>query len=218
MTAALARTLNLAMAIQSLLDLKSDRDNVSFTPYKLAKAIKVDRSLIQRIINGDVENPRIDTLMKIIQFFSNDGFKVTLDDVLKWEANIENVQGQALCEGSPQTLPLYQMENFNGEPIASTTMILPKTSPGTVAVLSSKNIKPIFTPGSVFVVDMLKQPEHENLVMIRLNSDKQILLKKWIIKNNEIFLYDHTDDSSCSLHEFKNLKTIGVVTRVNIKT
>ncbi len=219
-TTSLTYSSDLSEALKSLLALKTNRDNVNFTPYKLAQAIGVDRSLIQRLLNGEVENPRIDTLFKISQFFIQDGFPLTLDDLMQWKTKVIDVQEQAILENQFKTFALYQMNNFNGEQIGTVSMAIPKYSPGTIAVVSDQNIKPIFNAGSVFLVDMIKQPQHENLVMVRVEDQDKLILRKYLNNtgNTAILHSLEPGDDDIKFHLNAAIyKIIGVVIHINVK-
>lgn len=214
-------TNDIPKALTQMLELKSTRDNVNFTAYQLAKAINVDRSLIQRLINGEVQNPRIDTLMKIADFFIKDGFPVTLDTLLNWQSKSFDVQDQVLVEDQPVDIALYHMHNFNGEKIGKTTVNIASKSAGLIGILTAQTVKPFFNAGSLFVVDMLKQPEHDNVVMVRLNQSPQLIIRKYIEKNNVLLepLANDENEKPITYHTNNNqCQIIGVVVHINVKT
>jgi hypothetical protein len=70
--------------LRELLDLKSRRDGKIFTPSQLAKSIAMPHSVIIKLLHPDptkrVNNPRIDTLIKIIEYFKAEGIMVKNDD------------------------------------------------------------------------------------------------------------------------------------------
>ena len=81
----MATELNLNRALRALLDAKTQRDQTPFTVYQLAKAIEMPHSILVKLMHEDpskrVYNPRIETLMRIVSFFQQDGFAVTLDSL-----------------------------------------------------------------------------------------------------------------------------------------
>ena len=85
--------------LRGLIDLKSQRDGVKFTVYQLAKAINMPHSILIKLIHQDptkrVNNPRVDTLAKIVEFFKLDGFSITLDDLLFGNKEID-IQSQSI--------------------------------------------------------------------------------------------------------------------------
>lgn len=210
---------NLPTALDQLIRLKGRRDNIKFTPSKLATMIEVDRSLIQRILNGEVTNPRIETLMKIVNFFSNEGFPITIDQLMNWNQNIVDVQEQIVNPDFSQKLQLYDINHFDGMSIGSATVYLPICSPGHIAVVTDKDLEPIFNSGSIFVVDMLKTPNHDNLVMIKEHESNSLMLAKYIISGENRFFRPYMKESMYSLNNVNyKERVIGVVVHINVKT
>ncbi len=217
---ALANSIDLGIAIEDLIRAKNRRDNDNFTTYKLAKCINVDRSLIRRLLNGDVTNPRIDTLLKITTFFINEGFSISLDDLVQWGNNVSKIDERIILEDKPKDLPLYQMENFDGERIGMVSISVPKSSPGTIAFLSHEHLEPVFNPGSIFVVDLIKKPEHNNLVVLRQHGSKKVIIKKYLIHkgSNSPWLISLDGSEKMELTPEAPYQIIGIVIRVNVKT
>lgn len=77
--------------IKNLIVKKTKRDGIVFTPSQLANAINLNRSVISKLIHENpykrVLNPKIDTLVKIVVFFQNDGFDITLDELVGMKSN-----------------------------------------------------------------------------------------------------------------------------------
>ncbi|OGT67603.1 MAG: hypothetical protein A3J38_10150 [Gammaproteobacteria bacterium RIFCSPHIGHO2_12_FULL_45_9] len=77
---------NLHRTLRALMDQKTQRDHTPFTIYQLAKAIQMPHSILVKLMHEDpkkrVHNPRIDTLTRIVNFFKQDGFPITLDALL----------------------------------------------------------------------------------------------------------------------------------------
>jgi predicted transcriptional regulator len=73
------------LGIIHLIEAKSKKDNVRFTSSQLANALQVPRSLIQRLIHPDpnkrIVNPRVDTLIKIVDYFRKEGITASLDEL-----------------------------------------------------------------------------------------------------------------------------------------
>lgn len=209
----LSGTSNLAIVITKLIHAKEARDGRRFTPATLARQINVDRSLIQRILNSEVKNPRMDTLIKITQYFVKEGFNLRIDDLIGLSHNTVDVTDQPLIEETAITLPLYQMEPFEGIKIGSTSVTMPNPSPGLIAMVSTKEIKPMFKPGSLFIIDTLKKPIHNHLVAIKNNTTVDIC---------KLIQSDHSLKSKSLESEIINIplknNILGVVVRINAKT
>ncbi|MBS0351493.1 MAG: helix-turn-helix transcriptional regulator, partial [Proteobacteria bacterium] len=148
-TALKAKT-NLSDALNELIKMKRLRDNKHFSPAGLAKAIDVDRSLIKRLLSGEVQNPRIDTLIKIVNFFVEDGFNLRVDDILNFPNRLIDVSAQPLHPETNIPLPLYQMRPFSAEKIGDILIPLPNSSPGLIIIIGNQDIEPIFKAGSLF--------------------------------------------------------------------
>lgn len=87
--------------LKDLIDLKSKRDGKIFTIYQLAKAINMPHSILVKLMHSDptkrVNNPRIDTLTKIIDFFKSDGFSISIDDLLFGQKEID-IHSQSIAQ------------------------------------------------------------------------------------------------------------------------
>src|SRR5579863_1668852 len=111
-----ASTDTIYFTLNDLLERKSKRDNIKFTGSQLAQAINVKRSIIHRLIHPNptkrVTNPKIETLIKISEFFRLDGFDVKIDDFLSTHEKTVDIQEQVLGMLSVDaTLPLYSLKN-----------------------------------------------------------------------------------------------------------
>ena len=205
---------DVAAALKKLIELKSIRDNVTFTASKLAKAIDVDRSLIQRILKGKVQNPRIDTLIKIT---ISEDFSLTVDDLTQWQTQVIAVQEQAALIEETNTFPLYHSNEFLGRAFATATLTAPRASPSTVAIYADDNMGPLCPIGSIFIVDMLRRPENGNLIAVRLNKAAGILVRRYFkIDHDSVVLRGATPDIPDIIIGDKNdVVIIGVVTSTN---
>ncbi len=81
-----ASTTSIYQVISELITMKTTHDGASFTNAQLANAIDVPRSSICRLLHPDttkrVTNPTVEMLLKIVHFFREDGFDVTMDHLL----------------------------------------------------------------------------------------------------------------------------------------
>jgi transcriptional regulator with XRE-family HTH domain len=209
---------NFSIVISRLIELKSKRDNIRFSTYKLAQAIGVDRSIIRRIINGEIENPRLDTFLKIINFFIADGFRLNLEDIFPWTAKIIEVNSQSVKEESSIMLPLYQMDNIEGEQVGTTNIISTPLPSSAIAIISTNDISPIFKSESIFIVDFMAEPKNENMVMVKINNQPDLLLKQFIINNGNHILRSYSGEDDIIIGKNSQIKIVGIVVRINIKT
>lgn len=69
--------INLMLVAKKIMDvikkIKEKIDNKEVTPYKIAKSIGVNPSVISRILNGDTKNPSEDTIAKLENYLSGKG-------------------------------------------------------------------------------------------------------------------------------------------------
>lgn len=207
---------HIGKSIQNLIDEKQRRDGTKFTPANLAKAINVDRSLVTRILSGEVTNPRVDTLSKIVKFFITDGFNLRLDDLLGL-SSLVNINDQVVTQETNFDLPLYSMHNFDGEKIGTVSISLPYAPNGKLAFVSHVDIPPIFRAGSIFIVDTLKNAENNRLVAIL--ADNKIHIRRYFTnyESNGGKLVTMSNDEEKPL-DIKKEKIVGVVIKINAKT
>lgn len=208
--------------LRALIDLKSERDGKVFTIYQLAKAINMPHSILIKLVHPDstkrVNNPRIDTLIKIIDFFKADGFLVTVDDFL-FSKNEVDIMSQSIennyVEKNIQTFTL----DYEPAPIGTINIRLPEYHKDLMAFLSEEEIKPFFKAGSVFIIDKFIKPESENLVAVKIEQYKKIIIRKLIINDQKRTL-SALDDPSNTILLLPTLHftILGVVIQVNAKT
>src|SRR3990167_2738037 len=149
---------NIQLALKNLIDLKSKRDHKNFTIYQLAKAIAMPHSMLVKLIHVDptkrVNNPRIDTLTRIVEFFRQDGFDITIDDLLTGFKSTTAVNVFEQTVGAfviDKTIPIYSMSEGLDHSIGMIDIRLTTDSDSIIALLSDEDIKPIFKKGSIFI-------------------------------------------------------------------
>lgn len=210
--------------LNNLLQQKSQRDRVNFTGSQLANALDVPRSVIQRLLHPDphkrVTNPKIETLLKIVDFFRTDGFSITVDDLLGTHSKAIDVQAQTLDLLNVQaTIPVFAMDNSKAENLGMVDINIASHSNNLIAFLANNDIKPMFKKGSLFIVDKNMQPEDNTLVAVRLNNNQQVLVRKYYIQKHQRVLksYDPMEETIV-LQPTMNYELLGVVIQVNAKT
>lgn len=188
------------VALKELIERKSKRDKVHFTIYQLAKAIKMPHSMLSRLIHADpakrVHNPRIDTLAKIIDFFRGNGFNVTIDDLLGGltrnvaiDVNHQDIN----VFTANRSVAVFSFEVSQPKQIGTINVKLTDNVKHAIAWMVDEEIKPMFKAGSIFIVDPELLPEHEMLVVARLDGYKKILIRKYCMEGRKIILrsFDH---------------------------
>ncbi len=192
-----------AALLKDLIKMKDQRDPDGFTAARLANKLGVSRSIVQRILTGDVSNPRLDTVQKICQFFSDDGFPINLDSIL-----IENKTQQIT------QVPLFLSDNPNNS-IGLVNHDCSEYNANLIAFASSVDISSLLKKGSVFIVDTNKAPVDENIVAI--NQDEHVAFWKYSAQGNKKYLLSLQDNDTTKIILSKNITLVGVVTRINAK-
>ncbi len=162
-------TASIRVEIKRLIREKTKRDKINFTSSQLANELNVPRSVIQRLIHDDpnkrVLNPKIDTLLKIVQFFRSDGFDVTIEDLLGVRKNTAHISRASTDQtiAVKANIPLFSSVNVKYR-IGSTEVDLEQHQCNTIAVFVAEDIKPTFNTGSIFIVDLDMPLEHDSLI------------------------------------------------------
>ena len=168
-------------------------------------------------MKGKVQNPRIDTLIKITQYFIGEDFSLTVDDLMQWHTQVIGVQEQAALIEETNTFPLYHSNEFLGHAFATATLTAPRASLSTVAIYADDNMGPMCPLGSIFIVDMLREPQNGNLIAVRLNKAPGILVRRYFKTEHEpVVLKGPTPDVPAIIMDDKNdVVIVGVVTSTN---
>jgi len=88
-----------------------------------------------------------------------------------------------------------------------------------IALVSDEFIEPMFKKGSVFIIDTLQKPEHDNMVAAQIVGHEKILIRKLCLLGHKTLLKLHDQDPMpISLFPTMKYKIIGVVVQANAKT
>lgn len=213
------------LTLRSLMEMKSARDGVNFTLYRLAKSLNMPHSVLLRLIHLEpskrVNNPRIDTLYKIVEFFKLDGFNITINDLLMGFNDPDEIfiQNQpSISFNAERKLPLYSFNSAKLDKIGEVKIKLSTQAKNLIALQSDKEIKPIFKKGSIFIIDPDARLENDNLVAVKAEKQNYILIKKIQIETKRIIMtnYDNSTDPIFLNPQLHSI--IGVVVQVNAKT
>ncbi len=212
------------ITIKTLMELKSERDGIAFTLYQLAKAVNMSHSVLARLLHHHptkrVNNPRIDTLLKIVEFFKTDGFNVTVNDLLmglseKSEINIQTEKIDSFL--TEVKLPLYPFDTAYPEKIGTASIKLAAIPNNAIAFLSDKALQPLFKQGSIFIVDTQLKPKKDSLVTVTLEKHSKILIKKFHIEHNKKWLKSIDNSANPVILELRYHSIIGVIIQINAK-
>lgn len=208
------------LTLRKLIEEKSKRDNVKFTGCQLAHALGMPRSMITKLTHPDktkrVTNPRIDTLIKIIEFFKTDGFNITLEDLLGLKTI--NVRNQLLPKNQLTTITIYSLDETDKK-LGQIELKISTKYKNLIGLCASKDIKPFFKAGSIFIVDLNAKLETDTLVAIKLPDSNQIQIKKYFLHKNKIILKSlDENEQDIPLMPTSSIKVIGVIVHVNANT
>ncbi|TLY48269.1 MAG: S24 family peptidase [Gammaproteobacteria bacterium] len=213
------------LTLRNLIKMKSARDGVNFTLYRLAKSLNMPHSVLLRLIHLEptkrVNNPRIDTLYKIVEFFKLDGFNITVNDLLmgfKDPSEITIQDQQSISFNAECKLPLYSFNIAKLDKIGQIQIKLIKQADDLFALQSEEEIKPIFKQGSIFVIDPNAKLENNNLVAVKVEKKLQIMIKKIQIQTNHIVLTNFDNSTAPVILNPQLHSIVGVVIQVNAKT
>jgi hypothetical protein len=213
-------TATIYVVLSRLIETKSRRDRGGFTSSQLANALSVPRSLITRLIHPDplkrVTNPKIETLLKIVDYFKSDGFAVTIDDLLGLNSRAIDVQSQKIgLLKSQMTIPLFSLNKSLEEKIGDIDINVIEKKNNLIALQSVEDIKPIFKSGSVFIVDCDALPQHNTLVAANINDSEKTLVRKYYEENKVKILKSYNPNEENIILSKNNAVTImGVIIQV----
>lgn len=186
-------TTSIHIVLRNLIEEKSKRDQINFTSYQLANALCIPRSIITKLTHPDkskrVTNPRIETLIKIVEFFKADGFNISIDDLLGISKKTIDVQDQKLlAQNITRKIPLRPFCGESDRKLGTIDIKVSSKSKNIFALYADEDIKPIFKKGSIFIIDPEIEPEDDTLVAVNLNKSKDTQIKKYHLENNKIVL------------------------------
>ncbi len=216
-------TNSIHIELKRLIELKSKRDQIKFTSSQLANALQMPRSIITKLTHPDslkrVTNPRIDTLLKIVDFFRADGFNVTIDGLLGLDTKSINVQDQELPPKNMRQIILFSFDSDLNKILGEIRIKTHSKAPNIIALLADHDIRPIFKKGSIFIIDREAHPTHDTLVAIKLSSSKRFTIKKyWVNGTKQILKSLDSNESSIAITSNFQHEILGTVIQINAKT
>lgn len=210
------------LTLKKLIEEKSKRDNAKFTACQLAQSIGIPRSIITKLTHQDVTkrvtNPKIDTVMKIVEFFKADGFNITIEDLLGSVTKTVSIRNQPLIlQNRLVTIPIYSLNKK--EKMGIIDVKISNKQKDTIALYADKDIKPFFKAGSIFVVSQNAVLENDNLIAIKLAHSDNIEIKKYCVYKNKILLKSLDEkEQDILLMPTTQCEILGIVVQVNAKT
>lgn len=214
---------NLPMMIRQLIAQKAARDGDNFNISQLAKAVNMPHSILVKLLHLDptkrVTNPRIETLIKIVDFFRQEGFAVSLDDLLAGvspEQHIDVASQQVGGFSIQKTLSVFSFAEHDAPPIGEVTIKLTQPIEHAVAYFADQDIPPLFKAGSIFVVDTYRLPKEDMMIAVRLMPGDEVKIGKLQISpHRRVLLAFDTHEPAIDI---SGAEILGVVIQVNAKT
>jgi hypothetical protein len=216
--------LSIHVTLKRLIDEKSVRDDVKFTACQLAAALDMPRSMITKLTHADkskrVSNPRVDTLIKIAEFFRADGFDVTLDDLIGIKSTAVGIDEQVIPqENSAHHLPVYTFNAGVKRFAGAMDVKVQDWNDEFYGVRMDDDIPPYFKSGSVIILNPKAQIEFDNLIAVMLPDSKQVQLKKYCQGHHKIILKSlDSSDQDIILMPTSQYEILGVVVQINART
>lgn len=210
------------LTLKELIEEKSRRDNIKFTACQLAQAVGIPRSIITKLTHHDVTkrvtNPKLDTIMKIVEFFKADGFDITIEDLLGSDTKTVTVKNQQIIsQRKTVTIPIYSLNKK--EKMGIVDVKISGRQKDTIALYADRDIKPFFKAGSIFIVDPNAVLENDNLIAIKLGHSGNIQIKKYCAYKNKILLKSLDGrEKDILLMLTTQTEILGVVVQINANT
>ena len=159
--------------LKDLIEAKSKRDGIKFTSYQLANALAMPRSIITKLTHPNeskrINNPRIETLMRIVDFFRKDGFNLTIEDLLGINQKIDVQTLSIKSVNQIHSINLYSLSNSK-QKIGMFDLSLSSEHKNTTAFYAENEVSSFFKIGSIFIVDLDAKPENDQLIAIKFDN------------------------------------------------
>lgn len=206
------------ITLKQLIQAKSQRDNIKFTACQLAKILSIPRSILTKLTHHDVakrvKNPKIETIMKIVDFFKQDGFDITIEKLLGQKLIIHDVSCMA-------KIPLYSMHKQKKIGYAEIKILHDQIMHNTANLIGLEapyDIEPFFKIGSIFIVNNNMDFADQHLIAITIIDNNDIQIKRYCIDNQQIYLQEIDKNANKILLDPLKFKIIGVIIQINAKT
>ncbi len=210
-TKIVSESTNLLLA-QTLNDLINREGKL--TPAALARKIGIPTNKITRILNGDVTDPKASTLLQIASYFG-----ITLEQLLGLESiTPQGDHGEVMAS---RQLPVFEISN-------SDNLKTPKEwyrwtengMDGDYYALSVDTdlYEPTFPQNALLIVNPDLAPEDRSFVLVRKkNNPAHCSIKKYVIDNNEIYLYPVNPKRPVEIYDETLYTMAGVILEVHQK-
>lgn len=215
----MAKKADVFSALTKLISAKTLRDKKRFTPSALSNALGLKRSVIQRLVHPDPEkrvtNPRVDTLMKIVNFFREDGFNISLDHFTSGSLEQDTQHGEHVLK-LQKTIELYPSAVSLSHGYEAVELKLLSDIRRPLAYMPAEGSVPFFQDGMVYVMDTEETPDpNANQTLIVKTGRDGVMIGKYSLEHNQAILTPLVQDQTpVQLDVGKDHLILGVVKQI----
>lgn len=173
-----AQGYDIHLTLRDLINQKSERDQIEFTVNQLAKAIGMPHSILVKLLHKDpskrVQNPRVDTLIRIVDFFKREGFVVSLDDFLTPSQQRVDIDRFEMIKPMLKRTFSLHASSTPAKQMGTVEIQTSTTSEHILAFRLENTINDFFKKGQIILVDTNMQAEADMLVAIDKDGELNI--------------------------------------------
>jgi SOS-response transcriptional repressor LexA len=216
-------TIHISQQANLMLVLRQLLDRTDITANALAKKINLPTPTVNRLLTGDVQDPRASTLIEIANYFG-----ITIDELLGRvplnEKFIDKEGTSTLIVKPPLSIPVLSMiettqfETHLQTPASWFRWQIQHRSPDIVeeekifAVTIKNNLyDPLFLQGSLLIVNPMITPSSGDHVLVSFINDSTAVIKKYISEGQHKYLYPLQKELKTINFDEKHSHIIGVI-------
>ncbi|PIZ03509.1 MAG: hypothetical protein COY58_09075 [Gammaproteobacteria bacterium CG_4_10_14_0_8_um_filter_38_16] len=208
---------NQTACIQSILTQLLSREKLSANA--LANALHLPTPTIHRLLTGDVQDPRISTLLLIANYFA-----ISIDELIGRKPLNEPEFSHLLAKRPAFSIPLLTLHEASQYKShikktagwfcwQSQKQSLQHTQAKSIfsAVVKNTLYEPIFSVGAVIVVNPELKPETGDYLLLQFHGDTIAVIRKYISEGKNKYLYHVNNEKRSIKLNTKESKIIGVI-------
>ena len=181
--------------------------------HELAKRLETKQTLIYRLISGENDNPKLDTIKPIAHYFN-----ISISQLIGEKDLIDPIEEEIATENIYTSVPILNQSDIKKDVawlnnIPLRIIIDGKISSKSFALkINNSSMNPAIPKGAIVVVDPDLRPENKDFVLIQ--DEDNFFIQYYITKENDKFLLPQL--SSFDSIEFLSSpnRIIGTVIRV----
>lgn len=184
----------------------------------LAKTLNLPTPTIQRLLTGEVLDPRASTLMAIADYFC-----ISIDQLLGREKLSSKYENQdKLAVRLPNTIPIFTLAELNDKNMTKPASWLKwqhQSNPNdqiefnSLFAVAIKNdlYEPIFHTGTFLIINPEIDPRSGDYVLIKFMNDNAPVIKKYVAEGDCKYLYSLKSDVKTVAFEPNKCKILGII-------